>query len=125
MRVAPDQSATNGLRVWIDQKLVCIEAQTPLGVVGAVNAVAVGLSWQHIIKIAVPDILGPLGERYAFDFATAMAIEQTELDPFGVGGKEREVRSAAVPSRPQGMRLPGREPHATAREREKLPQGVE
>jgi len=49
----------------------------------------------------VPDIASPFRESYALDLALAAGIEQAELDTFGVGGKQREIRTPAVPGGPE------------------------
>src|ERR1700738_360931 len=124
MRIAPDQAAGNGFGIGIDEKLVGVEAQAALGIVWAVDPVAIELPRQHIIEIAVPDILGPLRKRYALDLPAAVPIEQAELDLFRIGGKQCEGCSTPVTGSSQGVRQPGGEPHATAPGREKTTPGA-
>jgi hypothetical protein len=57
-----------------------VEAEPALGLIAAVNAITVELSRSDIVQIAVPDILSSLRQGDAFDFAAAVAIEETELD---------------------------------------------
>src|SRR5215510_5851324 len=114
MRVAPDQAPRELLGVGIDQQLVGIEPQTALGMVWTMNPVAVELSGGDVVEVAVPDVLCALGQRGALDLATAVAVEQAQLDPLGVGREQRKIRSAPVPGGAQRVRCTGRKPHATA-----------
>src|SRR6266404_1292889 len=96
-----------------------------LGLIGAMNAIAVELPRGYIAQVTVPDILGAFRQRDPLDLAPTMAIEEAEFDLFGVRRKQREVCSASVPNRSQRMRRAGRNRHATAPEREKLQRGAE
>ena len=80
MRVAPHQPPGQPLGIGIDQELVRIETKAPLRIIGAVHAIAVELARYDVVEIAVPDILGPLGQRDALELAPALAVEQAELD---------------------------------------------
>ena len=75
MCVAPDEAPGELPGIGIDEQLVRIEAQSPLGVIRAVNPVTVELSRRNIIEVAVPDILGAFWQRDALDLATTMAVE--------------------------------------------------
>ena len=89
-----------------------VEAEPALGLSAAVNAIAIELSRPDIVQIAVPDILSSLRQGDAFDFAAAVAIEEAELDLLGGRGKQREVRSSPIPSRPQGIGQAARQAHS-------------
>ena len=53
-------------------------------VVRPVNAVAVKEVWTRIRQIGVPDFIGVFREHDPRFFAVARAIEQAQLDLFGV-----------------------------------------
>src|SRR5262249_17988997 len=114
MRVAPDQAPDELLGVGIEQQLVRIESKTALRIIGTIDPVAVGLSRRDIVEIAVPDVLGALGQRDPLDLASTVAVEQAKLDLLGVGGKQCEIGAAPVPGRPERMRRSGRQADATA-----------
>jgi hypothetical protein len=48
--------------------------------VAAVNPITIELSWRHIVQIAVPDVVGALGQGDALNFAAAIGVEEAELD---------------------------------------------
>ena len=125
MRIAPDESSRELLCIRINKQFVRVEAQSTLGVIGAMHPIAIELPRGHIAQVAVPDILCAFRQRYALDLAPTMAIEEAQFDFFGVRRKQREICSAPVPSCSQRMRRAGRNPHATAPEREKLQRGAE
>ena len=85
MRVAPDQTAREPLGVWIDQEFVEVEAESPLGLVGAMNAVAVELTRRDVVQIAMPDVVGALRQRDALDLAPAIVVEQAKFDLSSIG----------------------------------------
>ena len=97
--IAPHQPSGKPLDVGIEQQLVMIESMTVFGIVRSIDAIAVELSRRDIVQIAVPDILGAFGKDHTFDLATAMRVEQAQLDFFGVSREQREIRSAAIPAR--------------------------
>jgi len=99
--VVPSQLADQGLGVRVDQQLVGIEAMPGRRIVGPVHPIAVKLVRPHIGKVAVPDFLRVLGQRDARGLGLAFVVEQAKLDLFGVGGKQREVGSRAVPGSAQ------------------------
>ena len=82
MRIAPDQPPGEPPGIGIEQQLVGVEAVAVLGLVGAVDAIAVELPGRDVVQIAVPDVLGALGQFDAFEFAAALAVEQAQLDLF-------------------------------------------
>ncbi len=84
MRIAPDQAAGDPFGVRIEQQLVGVETVAALGIVGAVHAIAVELARDDVGQIAMPDVIGALGERDAFQLAPAWPVEQAQLDLFGM-----------------------------------------
>ena len=86
-----------GACVRIEQQLVGVEAVAVLGLVGAVDAVAVELAGADVGHIAVEDLVGIFGQRDPLDFLAAVLVEQAELDLGGVGGEDREIGPLAVP----------------------------
>ncbi len=75
MRVAPDEAPGELLGIGIDEELVRIEAQSPLGLIRAMDPVTVELSRRDIIEVAVPDILGAFRQRDALDLAATVTVE--------------------------------------------------
>src|SRR6266487_595501 len=74
MRVAPDEAPGELLGIGIDEELVRIEAQSPLGLIRAIDPVTVELSRRDIIEVAVPDILGAFRQRDALDLAATVTV---------------------------------------------------
>ena len=64
----------------------------------------------------MPDVFGVFGQRDAFDLPSSLTVEQTELDFFGVGGKQAQSSFRARPRLTRGGRadLP-RSPSCTFR----------
>src|SRR5262249_17892490 len=58
MRIAPYEPPGELLRIRIDEELVRVEAQSALGLIGAMHPIAIELPRHHIAEIAMPDILG-------------------------------------------------------------------
>jgi hypothetical protein len=80
VRVAPADLPRDLFRVGLDQELVRLEAMTGLGLVRAMDAVAVEQSRPRLGQIAMPHFVGALGKRDTLDLAAAARIEDTELD---------------------------------------------
>ncbi len=99
MGIAPHQPAGGAPRIGIDQQLVGIEAVAMFRLIGAVNAITVELTGADVVEITVPDIFGALGQFNAFEFASALAVEQAQFDLLRVGGEQRKIGSPAVPVR--------------------------
>src|SRR3989440_12188821 len=114
MCVAPDQPPGEPLGVGIEQELVGIEAVAVLGLIRAVNAVAIELSGRNVIEVAVPDVLAALGKFDALELAPALAVEQAKLDFLRVGGEQRKVGAPAVPACTEAREGSGRQTHALA-----------
>src|SRR5215467_13480298 len=75
MCVAPDETPGQLLCIGIDEKLVRIEAKSPLGLIRAMDPVTVELSRHYIVEVAVPDILCAFWQRDALDLTATMAVE--------------------------------------------------
>src|SRR5262245_28014534 len=61
MRFGPGEVASKPFAVGVDQQLVMVEAETVLGIVWAIDSVAVELSGLCIRQIAVPDVVSAFG----------------------------------------------------------------
>ena len=55
-----------------------------LGLVRAVDPIAVGHAGTGFGKVAVPDVIGTFAQRDALQFATSVVVEYAQLDPFGM-----------------------------------------
>ena len=60
-RAIPGQLAVMGARIGVEQQLVRVEAVAGIGLVGAMHAVAVDLSWSDIRQVTVADLIGVFG----------------------------------------------------------------
>ena len=95
----PVDPALDRLGIRVDQQLCRVEAETPLGCVRPVDAVAVPLARPHSRQEAMPvECSAPWKD--VPDLRTVRR-EQAELDPLGVLGEQREVRALALPGRPE------------------------
>src|SRR5262245_32616237 len=115
MQVARDELSRKLLGIWIEEKLVGIEAMALIGLVGTVDAIAVELSRAHLVEMHMPDVLRALRHDHACALAGAGRIEQTELDLFGMRGEQREVRPTAIDRCPERMRHPRGNAHSRLR----------
>ena len=104
MRVAPDQASGETFGVGIDQELVGVEAEAAFRLIGSVHPIAVELARHDVAEIAMPDVLAALRQRDPLELAPALAVEQAKLDLLRIGGEQREVGAAPVPSGAQRMR---------------------
>ena len=102
--VGPAQRASRGPGIWIEQQPVGIEALAEVGAVGAVGAEAVERSRNGAGQVAMPDEVGALRQRAAHQFAPPAAVEDAQVDGFGMLREHREVHTFAVPACPQGVR---------------------
>src|SRR4051812_35642285 len=98
MRIAPDQPSGEPLGIGVEQKLVSVKAVAVLGLVGAVDAVAVELPGRDVVEIAVPDILGSFRQFDPLELAAALAVEQAQFDLLRVGRKQRKIGAPPVPA---------------------------
>ena len=97
-RRVPVEAAGEGLGVRIDQQLRGIEALAALGIVRAVNAIAVQLAELDAGQVAVPDIAGAFANGDDFGFLGIDFVEQAQFDGGGLFGIEGKIDSGAIPS---------------------------
>src|SRR5215207_20179 len=106
----------NGPRVGVDEELGRIEAETELGSIRAVDAIAIDLTRRQIRNIAVPDVPGALRQGDALGFVRIIgASKETDLNRRGVLGEESKVDARAVPGCTQRERRAGPHPRASPR----------
>src|SRR5205823_4508558 len=75
--VAPAQIATDHFGIGIEQHLVRIEAMALSRLVRTVDAVAVQLLRSSVRQIAVPDLIGLLGQYNPLRLAVGVGIKET------------------------------------------------
>ena len=97
MRVAPHQPAGELLGIGIEQQLVGVEAVAALGHRGR-GRDSRRAARGDVVEIAVPDVLGALGQFDPLELAAALAVEQAQLDLFRIGREQREVGAPSVPA---------------------------
>jgi hypothetical protein len=103
-RGVPAQRAGVGARVRIEQQLVRIEAVAAVRLVRAVDAIAVERAGPDVGQVAVPDLVGELGQRDPLELLLAAGVEEADLDLRRVRREEREVDALAVPRRSARIR---------------------
>ncbi|MFT3847446.1 MAG: hypothetical protein QM739_01850 [Propionivibrio sp.] len=103
--VVPAQAATDGLGIRVEQQLVRVEAMALLRAVRAMHPVAVKQAVPFARQVAMPDEIGLLRHGDAFDLASAVQVEQAELDLGRVLGEEREIDALSVPRRAKRIRF--------------------
>src|SRR5437016_2396083 len=97
--------------VGIEQQFVGIEAMSMLRIVRTMHAIPVDLAGHHLGQIAVPDVVGALGQCNAFQLAPPAPVEQAQLHFLRVGREQREIGATPIPSRAQPMRRAFENPH--------------
>jgi hypothetical protein len=102
-RRIPRDMADHLLGVGIDQQLAGIEAVTGRRFIGPVHAIAIDRARSRIGQVAVPDLVGVLGQRDPLDLRLAVGVEQAELDLGGMGREQGEVDAKSVPRRAEGI----------------------
>src|SRR5438270_9958679 len=105
--VAPPHLPRNRFRIGIEQQFVRVEAVPGGGIVRAVDAITVELVRPHFRQIAVPYLVGIFGKFDARLLELTRAVEQAQLDLFGMGREQREIDPLAVPARTERVRLSG------------------
>jgi len=104
--VAPLGLAGDRLGVGIEQKLGPIEAVAGGGFIGPVDPKAIMLPRPHVGEEGVPDMVvlfrQPGGRSR---FSTVRPVEEAEIDPRRVLGKEREIHPVAAPGGAQGVSM--------------------
>lgn len=93
-----------GASVGIEQQLVRIESVAAVGLVGAVDAIAVEGAWLYAVDEAVKHLVGVFRQLEAMGLA--LAVEQADLDLGGIGGEHREIGAVAAPMGTQRIGQP-------------------
>ena len=75
MRIATFQVANDLLGVRIQQQFLRVKTVSFVGLVGAVNSVAIDKSGARLRQVAVPDLIGLIFDSHAVQFAAAGLIE--------------------------------------------------
>ena len=75
------------------------------------HAIAVELARPHVGQVTVPDQIGLLTQRHTVAFGSRDAVEQTQFDARGMGGKEGEVHSSPIPGGSQRIGATGPDSH--------------
>src|SRR5262245_5354224 len=125
MQIARDERPGKLLGIRIENKLVGIEAMALIGLIGAVDAIAVELSWAHLVEMHMPDILRALWHDHTCVFAGSDRIEQAELDLFGMRGEQREVGASAIGRCPERIGRPRRNAHSRLPRRHAVANSIE
>src|SRR6202035_4045218 len=92
------------MRIRVDQEFLRIETMAAIGVVRAVNAIAVKLPGSQAGHIGVPKLIGAAGQEDALDLAPARRIEEAKLHRACMRREERKIHPAPVPIRSQRQR---------------------
>src|SRR5215831_5319865 len=103
---APFEAANELLGVGIDQQLVRVEAVSGFGFVWSIGAVTIADARPCRGQVAVPNLVGVFRQLDALELGSAIAVEEADLDPCGVGGKYREVDAEPIPGRTKRERSP-------------------
>ena len=98
-RIGPDEVTGEQAGIRIDQQLVRIETVSRFRRVGPVHAIAIALSRPDSRHEPVPYAIAAIGQREARGFVAPVAIEQTQLDPLGVRGIQREIHATIAAAR--------------------------
>jgi hypothetical protein len=69
-----------------------------LRLIGPVNPVPVDRSGPHTRQIAMPDLIGVLGQLDPLQLLFAVFVEQADLYLGCVGGEDSEVRALSIPA---------------------------
>ena len=96
MQVADMKRAGELARIRIDQQFVRIEAMAFQRRIRSMHTIAVKQSRIGAGHVAVPDAFGILGQGDAFELASAMLVEETELDALRMRGEQREIRAPRI-----------------------------
>jgi hypothetical protein len=115
--------AAHAAGVRVEQQLAGIEQVAGLRREGAVRAVGVEQAGAGVRQVAVPDLVGPFGQRQAMQLALARRVEQAELDPARMRGEHGEVDARAVPGRAERIGEAGPELHPGTRSKKSVASG--
>jgi hypothetical protein len=100
----PFQIAGMGAGIGVQQQLVVVEAMPILGLVGAMDAIAIDLARPDAADPAMEDLVGVFGQLDALQLRAAIGVEQADLDLGGIGREQREVHALPVPGGAARMR---------------------
>ena len=92
----PDELAGVGARIRVEQELVRIEAMSGLGLERPVSAEPVKRAGSDVGDVAVEDLVGVLGQLETVDLASVGRVEDADVDPRRMGGKDREIGALGV-----------------------------
>ncbi len=95
----PCQRAGMGARIGIEQQLVGVEAMAGVGLIGAIDAVAIEGAGADPGDIAVKHLIGIFRQFEAVRLT--LAVEQADLHLGGIGRKHGKVGAFAAPMRAQ------------------------
>ena len=109
--VIPLQLADVAAGIRIEQQLVRVETMPGIGLVGTMHAQPVYRARVHIFDVAVPDLIGVFRQLQPFELLLALGVEQADFHLGGIGRKQGEIRSLAVPDR--AMRVGASLPDST------------
>ena len=98
-RLVPLKGAVDGLRIRVDQQLVRVAAEPGVGLVRAVDAVAVALARLDVRDVCVPDEAVDLGQRDPG--LSAVGVEQAQLHTLGHLAEHSEIGARTVIGRTQ------------------------
>ena len=92
------------LGVRINQQLLGVEAVAAIGIIGAVDAVAMKLSRTQPRQVSVPDLIGAPRQGNTLELTPASRVEKAKIHASPVRRKEREIDAAPIPIRTQWQR---------------------
>ena len=101
--IRPAQPPLQRAGIGIDQQLVGVEAVPGLGLIGAMGAKAIKRARHQARHALMPDVAVALAERQARGFLAPVGREQAQIDPFGMGRKDREIHAIPVETGPHGI----------------------
>jgi len=101
-RIVPADAAEELARIRIDEQLVRVESMPALGLVGAVNPVAVELARPQALDVHVPNLVRTPGQADALGLASPGRVEETKIHCGCVGREQGEIHAFPVPGRAEG-----------------------
>src|SRR5262245_62220407 len=102
--IAPAKPSLKSFGVGVDKQLVRIESMPIHRIEWSIDSVPVKQIGSSVRQIGVPDFVGVFGKDDAGLLMPAGAVEEAELDFFGVRRKDRKVDAFTVPSRSERVR---------------------
>src|SRR6185437_13407595 len=104
MQIADVKRAGELARVGVEQQFMRVEAMAFMRRIRSVHAITVEQSRISARQIAVPDAFRIFGQGDALELASAMLVEETELDTLRMCGEEREIRATRIDLRAKRIR---------------------